>query len=192
MFRNPPLLTTIPMGMLHYCECMFSLELSDSTRGIKRQAFSDCYSLRNVAISSNSEIEEGVFQHCSDLEHLFGSEADIHRELKCRFNNRPIHKLIYYQSYHSLTSDVLNDAPNKRSGQRRTLRSKLDPTGKESDCLGMTPLHILACSANQDLAFYQVLIKNYPENLIVKDRWGHCQYSTLYGAMRQMKLCNFL
>ena len=48
----------------------------------------------------------------------------------------------------------------------------LDPSGKLQDCLGMTPLHILACSTVQDIGLYQVLVKMYPENLIIEDEWG--------------------
>jgi len=59
-----------------------------------------------------------------------------------------------------------------RSGQRRTLRSKLDPTGSQQDCLGMTPLHILTCSTVHDLELYRVIVEKYPANLITEDRWG--------------------
>ena len=59
-----------------------------------------------------------------------------------------------------------------RHGQLRSLRIKLDPIGNEQDCLGMTPLHILACSSVQNLELYRVLIEKYPENLITKDEWG--------------------
>ena len=48
----------------------------------------------------------------------------------------------------------------------------VDPSGKLQDCLGMTPLHILACSTVQDIGLYQVLVKMYPENLIIEDEWG--------------------
>jgi hypothetical protein len=49
---------------------------------------------------------------------------------------------------------------------------ELDPTGLQQDCLGMTALHILACSTVQCLGLYQVMIEKYPENLIVEDAWG--------------------
>jgi hypothetical protein len=63
-------------------------------------------------------------------------------------------------------------AINTRSGQCRTLRSKLDPTGNQQDCLGMTPLHILACSSVHNLEVYRVIVENYPANLVTEDRWG--------------------
>jgi hypothetical protein len=49
---------------------------------------------------------------------------------------------------------------------------ELDPTGFEQDCLGMTPLHIMACSTVQQRELYQLVVEKYPANLIVKDEWG--------------------
>jgi hypothetical protein len=63
-------------------------------------------------------------------------------------------------------------AANSISCQSRTLRSKLEPTGNQQDCLGMTPLPILACSTVQSLELYQFMINKYPRNLIVGDVWG--------------------
>ena len=66
---------------------------------------------------------------------------------------------------------ILIDAINLRSGQRRTLCSKLEPTGNQQDC-GMTPLHNLMCSSVHDLELYHVIVENYPTNLITEDGWG--------------------
>ena len=76
--------------------------------------------------------------------------------------------MIYYQSYNNITVDQLNNATNMRRGQRRSLRSKLDPSGSQQDCLGMTPLHIMACSTVQSTGLYKALVEKYPENLIAK------------------------
>jgi len=66
---------------------------------------------------------------------------------------------------------ILIAAINLRSGQRRTLCSKLEPTGNQQDC-GMTPLHNLMCSSVHDLELYHVIVENYPTNLITEDGWG--------------------
>ena len=81
----------------------------------------------------------------TDLQLLFGSEARIVFELQHRFNSQPIHKLVYYHSYHQGVLQLLLDAINSRSSQRLTQGCKLDPAGNQQDCLCMTPLHILAC-----------------------------------------------
>jgi ankyrin repeat protein len=48
----------------------------------------------------------------------------------------------------------------------------IDSTGNQQDCLGMTPLHILACSSAQCLELYKLMVEKYPYNLIVEDSWG--------------------
>jgi hypothetical protein len=177
-FRVPPLITVIPERMLSTCKSMFSLELSDNIRDIERYAFCYCYCLRNVAFPPDAVFDENIFivngsNTTSDLQELFGnSEARIIHELQHRFDGLPIHKLVYYLSYHQGVLQILVAAINMRSGQRRSLRVKLDPTGNQQDCLGMTPLHILACSSVHDLEVYRLIVENYPTNLITEDRWG--------------------
>jgi hypothetical protein len=68
--------------------------------------------------------------------------------------------LVYYQSYYQ---EVL---------QNLIAAIKLDTTGNQQDCLGMTPLHILACSSVHDIEVYRVIVEKYPANLIFEDRWG--------------------
>ena len=172
-FRIPVNITSIPASMLHHCNCLVSVEIpAEGITQIYPGAFSWCSFLRNIALpSSNADVEGGEFNRCSDLSQLFGSEAQMMEALKHRFDNLPIHKMLYYQSYQHVTSDQLSNATNMRHGHR-SLRSKLEPTGNQQDCLGMTPLHILACSTVQDLDLYKVVTANYPENLIVEDRWG--------------------
>ena len=171
-FRIPQLITTVPENVVSSSECMVSVDLSENITEIGHYAFSDCYSLRNVAIPTNALVWGTAFWGCKDLLKLFGTYAQIINALKHRFDNLPIHKMLYYQSYDNVTSDQLNNATNMRSGQSRSLRTKLDPIGKQHDCLGMTPLHILACSTVQNLELYRVLIEKYPENLVVEDKWG--------------------
>jgi hypothetical protein len=176
-FRVPPLITVVPKSMLMWCRSMFSLELSEDVTEIGIKALFNCYCLRNVAFPPNVVFDDnifgglGSFEQC-DLHQLFGSIAEIMRALQRRFDGLPIHRLVYYQSYHHGVLQRLIAAINMRSGQNPTLRSKLDPTGNQQDCLGMTPLHILVCSSVHDIELYRVIIENYPANLITEDRWG--------------------
>ena len=126
-------------------------------------------SLRNVALPPKCK-EKGLFPYGvkGDLRRAFPSSSSscISRALKQRFDGLPIHELCYYQSYHPV-EDVLLD-----------LERAIDPgaqhytTGTVMDCLGMTPLHILACSTRHDLRLYQLLIEKCPDNLITRDSWG--------------------
>jgi hypothetical protein len=97
-FRVPPLITVIPQDMLYSCKVLFSLEISDNTREIKDGAFSHCYCLRNVAFLPYADIDNYSFfddnadyvdndmSTITDLHRLFGSEAEIIRELLHRFD----------------------------------------------------------------------------------------------------------
>jgi hypothetical protein len=176
-FRVPPLITVIHNCMLYTCKSMFSLELPENVSEIGNGAFYVCFCLRNVALPPNVVFGDNIFigedaGTYSDLQLLFVgySDALIIRALQHRFDGLPIHRLVYYQSYHQGVLQHLILAVN--SGSHRTLRSNLDPTGNQQDCLGMTPLHILACSSVHDLEVYRVIVENYPTNLITEDRWG--------------------
>ena len=177
-FRVPLLITVIPERMVGYCNLLFSVELSDNVTEIEKQAFFNCSCLRNVVIPLNAVIGNDVFidedvDAITDLIKLFGnSNSRIIRELKHRFDRLPIHFIVYYQSYNQGVLQNLIAAINMRSGQSRTLRLKLDPTGNYQDCLGMTPLHILTCSSVHDIELYRLIVENYPANLITEDRWG--------------------
>jgi hypothetical protein len=189
-FRIPPLITVIPNGMLSNCRATFSVELSDNIMKIGYHAFRDCFCLRNVAFPPNAVfgddifIEEKLQRVLTDLQQLFGSIAEIISELQHRFDALPIHKIVYYQSYNQGVLQNLIAAINMRSGQR--------VTGNQQDCLGMTPLHILACSSVHDLELYSVIIENYPTNLITKDRWGATPLLYAFWGAAPSEIIQFL
>jgi hypothetical protein len=194
-FRVPTLITTIPISMLYNCRSMFSLELPKHVSEIKGWALACCHCLRNVAFPPNAIIgEENISDNDNlrDLRRLFGSKARIVRVLKHRFDGLPIHCIVYYQSYHQGMLQRLIDAINTRSGQRRTLRIKLDPTGNQQDCLGMTPLHILACSSVHDIELYRVIVENYPTNLVTEDRWGALPLLYAFWGAAPAEIIQFL
>jgi len=157
-FRIPPLVTDVDMSMFEGCKHLVSLELSgnvskcDNTRGA---------SLRNITYPSECEVVVDMWSGYKDLEIAFPNVDDdiITDALQNRFDDLPIHKICYYQSYHDNETAIQN------------LKQVMDSTGKQQDCLGMTPLHILACSTKPTIEMYQLLIEKYPETLIMKDKW---------------------
>jgi len=167
-FRIPPLITTISSGMICHHPSMCSIEIPESVTRIEEMVFGFCLVLRNMALPPDIVIED-KFDMCTDLQQLFGSGTNITNALKHRFDNLPIHKMIYYQTYNNMTVQQLNEATIMK---KRVLGSNLNPTGNLQDCLGMTPLHILACSSVQNIELYKLLVTKYPENLITEDRWG--------------------
>jgi hypothetical protein len=133
-----------------------------------------------VAFPPNAVIGERVLHEATDLLLLFSSVLEIIRELKHRFNELPIHSIVYFQSYNQ---GVLQNLINA---------TKLDRTGNQQDCLGMTPLHILTCSSVHDLEHYRVIVDNYPSNLITEDRWGAVPLLYAFWGAAPTEIIQFL
>jgi hypothetical protein len=188
-FRVPPLINLIPNNMLDDCRSLFSVELPN-VREIGSNAFVNLYSLRNVAFPPNAVFGDKLFMDGSDLHLLFGSEAEVISALQHRFDGLPIHSIVYYQSFNQGVPQNLIAAINM--GQLWTLRSKLDTTGNEQDCLGMTPLHILACSSSHDLEIYRLIVERYPANLITEDRWGALPLLYVFWGAAPAEIIQFL
>jgi hypothetical protein len=142
---------------------MFSLELPQNIIRVEGFAFNCCRSLRNIALASNIVVNENAFLNCKELFQIFDTEEAIVNALKIRFDGLLIHGKIYHNQMS--TEVIQNSIIIGENGE-------LDPTGLHQDCLGMTPLHILACSTVQCLEMYQLMVDNYPANLIVEDVWG--------------------
>ena len=177
-FRIPPLLTNVDIGIVGSNKSLVSLEISENLevcstsnggRGTRLA------SLRNIAFPPDCEMFKGTFDELADLLVAL-PDADVdtisdalqHRH---RFDDLPIHKICYYQSYHD-SETTLQSLKREINPWTSKPPGKLNTTGKEQDCLGMTPLHILACSTKPTIDMYQLLIDKYPETLIMKDKWG--------------------
>jgi hypothetical protein len=164
-FRSPPLVTTIPLCMLHYNQSLLSVEVPEVMIQIGRYACYNCQSLRNVALAFNTVVELHPFQYCTDLLRIFNTEEAIVNALRNRFDGLPFHSKMYYISYYPVVLEEIRNIIMSENGD-------LDPTGLHQDCLGMTPLHILACSTVQCLELYQLIVDKYHASLIVEDAWG--------------------
>jgi hypothetical protein len=182
-FRVPPLITVIPWCVLNGCTATFSVEMPSTVTEIERYAFNYCHCLRNVAIPPNAYVNVDNFHEATDLHQLFRSReiAEIVRQLKNRFDELPVHSTVYYQLYNQGVLQRLITSDNE-----------LDPTGNQQDCLGMTPLHILACSSVHDLELYCVIVEKYPTNLITVDAWGALPLLYAIWGDAPVEIVNFL
>jgi hypothetical protein len=133
-----------------------------------------------VAFPPDALISNNILHEASDLLLLFGSIAESIRELKHRFNELPIHSIVYFQPYNQ---GVLQNLINA---------TKLDRTGNQQDCLGMTPLHILTCSSVHDPELYRIIIEKYPANLITEDRWGALPLLYAFWGAAPTEIIQFL
>jgi hypothetical protein len=94
-FRCPPLVTRIPLSMLHNCTGLFSLELPEIIIQVERYAFGSCYSLRNIALVFNTVVSDYAFNNCQDLLLIFGTEEAIADAIRNRFDGLPVHSKMY-------------------------------------------------------------------------------------------------
>ena len=148
--RIPPSVTILKRNTFDSCKSLLSLELPEELSTIENfTLYSGLDSLRNIA---------------TPVKCIVGERNGYAVSGKQRFEGLPIHKLCYYKP-ESLVQ-YLNQPMNSLK-EKRALT-----TGMLQDKLGMTPLHILACSTRQNIEMYQLLLELYPENLITKDKWG--------------------
>ena len=133
--------------------------------------------MRNLAIPPTAQIETPCFEECHDLFRLFGSQEKIECALKSRFDGLPIHDGLCYYHQHHPTEVVLaqlnrlfDKSPNPKRLKLGTSNETID---YDQDCLGTTPLHILACSTRHNLDLYQLIVDHCSESLITedKDKW---------------------
>jgi len=161
-------------GVFAFCKQLLSIELGEGVKAIVDYEFRGCRSLRNVVIPPTTNVSQSSFTGCFDLYGLFGSQEKVEHALKNRFDRLPIHRLCYYQSYHSTDlviqqiTDLFSAMPDESEG---SLNIPII-IGNNQDCLGMTPLHVLACSTKHNLGIYQLVMDKCPECLMAKDKWG--------------------
>ena len=173
-FRIPPLTSdVVDISILGGNKCLVSLELSENINRIEESGCTILGALRNIAVPSNCELYVDLLETCTNLGTVFPDDDNdtITDALQHRFDELPIHKICYYQSYHD-TETTMQSLKREINPWTFKLPGQLNTTGKEKDCLGMTPLHILACSTKPTIEMYRLLICKYPETLVTKDKWG--------------------
>jgi hypothetical protein len=98
------------------------------------------------------------------LRHVARNFDDLFTKLQHRFDDLPVHRLCYYQSYYPLMEAMKN------------LRQSMDAdpaAGNKVDAFGMTPFHILALSQTPNLSLLPALMKVYKVDIIrTRDKIG--------------------
>ena len=189
--RIPPLVKRLPRKVFQHNLFLFSVEIPENVNHVNITCFDGCASLRNIAFPSSASLsgEHTMYQddndvlwhlimHCKDLLEVYQSTPPqfklqpMKKALMNRFDNLPIHEILYYQSYYPLETvlERLDQAMNLKKTNRVLSATYQGLLG--IDWLGMTPLHILVCSKRQRLELYQVIVERYPQNLITKDKFG--------------------
>ena len=200
----PASITIVRSGTFYNCSSLKMAILNEGTTLINEEAFSDCESLlgitvpstvtsialdafnesnllRNVSISPASNLTQETFELTF---HTLSNMKITLDMIMHRFDKLPLHKFCY--DYHSSHED------QELEGFKHQV-ARLPAHGLQRDCLGMTPLHILACSSNgRGIEVFQYMIEKYPNALLIQDRWGDlpCNYA-LY-AEASIKVIHFL
>jgi hypothetical protein len=119
--------------------------------------------LLSMAFEVTSILTKFNFSHRSSFRMFCNGFA-----LRNRFDGLPIHRICYYHSH-----DPAEDAIRNLSSELGTQSSSISRASRGNvDCIGMTPLHILACSTKHHVDMYNLLISRYPGHLITEDVWG--------------------
>lgn len=163
--KIPSTVKKIGWGAFAVCKQLISVELCESLQEIEGYAFQNCHSLRSLCIPPSAQVVSHCFIGCHDLLMLFGSQEKIELALKSRFVGLPVHELCYHQSRHPAEVAL-------KITQLKNLVRRVPLAENNQDCLGMTPLHILACATRHNLDLYQLIIANQPGSLTTKDKWG--------------------
>ncbi|CAJ1938938.1 unnamed protein product [Cylindrotheca closterium] len=166
--RIPASVKEMGEGTFYRCFRMISVEMPGRSF-LPSQTFMHCYSLRNIALREDSSAGYRSLARCTYLSTHLPNENDRLQALQHRFDGLPVHGLCYYHTYYGSASNterivskleeiIASPSENQQQSQQ--------------DCLGMTPLHILALSSRQILPLYKVLLKHCPDDVITKDKWG--------------------
>lgn len=139
------------------CKSLLSIHVPSSVTVIEYGTFENCEQLRNVTISPLSMLGQVPFEQPFPNVNQVNCTFDM---LRNRFDDLPIHELC----------SVLSRRTTVSHDELRALMEMLEL--QPVDCLGMTPLHILACSWNHDVQLYQCYLERFPESMLVEDKWG--------------------
>jgi hypothetical protein len=176
--RIPSSVIRIEKGAFANCTRLISWELPEGLERISLDVEYDrdrrepptiycCFSLVNLVIPSEQDFEQydgDEIMQGLKLRHVASNFDDLVSKLQHRFDDLPVHRLCYYQSYHLLTETMEN------------LRQSMDAdpgAGTDVDAFGMTPFHILALSQTPNLSLFQALMKVYKVDIIrTRDKFG--------------------
>lgn len=177
-FRMPPLVAMFEVRIFDGGNAIVSIELSEGIEQVTcndEDYYIELSELRNIAFPRGVEfgLNNETLESFVSLAKVFPDKDgdEMLDSLRRRFEGLPIHNICYYHSYRDAET-VLMDLKREINPWAAKFLGKLNETGKRPDCLGMTPLHILACSTKHELVMFQLLVEKYPETLVTKDKWG--------------------
>ena len=175
-------LETIEWNAFKDCVSLLSVNIPASIVEIDDHAFMNCPHLHNVAFSPHSDYMNYCHQSVIFPFHKLSHEVS---EICAGRWDWHIHRLSFYHSRREVQAKEYNNPLEWLDDHK----GELDPEELlEVDCLGMTALHVLACSGTHDLRLYRRIVDGYPDALTVQDYWGETPlgYAMLSGAPKDV------
>mmetsp|Transcript_39446 Transcript_39446/g.95438 ORF Transcript_39446/g.95438 Transcript_39446/m.95438 type:complete len:551 (-) Transcript_39446:78-1730(-) len=159
----PPTLEEIESRAFASCEGLITVEVPPVVQmTIGSESFAGCTALMNVSVPAATQMADDAFSGCYLLNGAAGDDEDANTLLRDRFENLPIHKVLY-QSL-GLTQDDLIRVLDDSSDSRDELCK---------DAFGLTPLHIMAASLSLRENILECLLNWYPlEAIVQRDSHG--------------------
>ena len=114
----------------------------------------------NLLIQPNSTMTEDFYNNTFSGFNEKGCTLD---RMKFRFQNLPLHEMCF--DYSNQNTEITFEQVVE------CLERNVDAL-REKDCIGMTPLHIIACSTNHDVRLFQKLICSSHETISDRDIFG--------------------
>eukprot|EP00980_Cylindrotheca_fusiformis_P000700 scaffold167_cov110-Cylindrotheca_fusiformis.AAC.28 len=165
----PSTVSIIEGGVFYSCSHLTHIRFPPSVKRIAPGAISQCLRLMSIEVPEGVLYDIDLSSHCNFLVNFAGAVHisgifhyskfacvvdgydDLVLRLKHRFDNCPLVKLCYYQSYHS-SEDAMQ--------QLRSLMEE-DPLAatNQTDAFGMTPLHVLSLAQTPNLDMLLALMK---------------------------------
>jgi hypothetical protein len=183
--RIPSSVTRIESGAFANCTRLISLELPEGLETVTVNVEIDvditptiyrCLSLVNLVIPSEQDFEQydgNKIMQGLKLRHVASNFDDLVSKLQHRFDDLPVHRLCYYQSYYPLMEAMDN--------LRQSMLDTDPVAGNKVDAFGMTPFHILALSQTPNLFLFHPLMKVYKVDIILtRDKFGSTPLDYLF------------
>ncbi|EJK77721.1 hypothetical protein THAOC_00430, partial [Thalassiosira oceanica] len=175
--------TMLVNGSNNYCfrnQSLLRMNIPQSYRQLYHKCNNGMFSqgsfLSNICIAPNSTIHKGAYEH---MFHEFIKKGCTLDMIRSRFKQLPLHEICFdYSNQHTeVTFEQVKDCLKKNTDAVR-----------EKDCIGMTPLHIIACSTNHDVRLFQILISSSHNTLMDQDIFGRTalDYALLSDAPEEV------
>eukprot|EP00980_Cylindrotheca_fusiformis_P006587 scaffold1389_cov122-Cylindrotheca_fusiformis.AAC.5 len=170
--RIPSSVNQIGNDAFEKCTSLLSLELPEGLKpdgcdGLYLGIYG-CVEMVNLTIPSLRESLDTYFEGSSFLEGTrFGKVAPergrLASILKHRFDNCPLHKLCYYQSYYPEEEAV-------RESRILMVTNQLVASASKVDLFGMTPLHVFLLAQSPRLSMLPALMDGLHPEYVIRER----------------------